>query len=59
MKLTLQEKEIKELENFIQEMPYKYAQPLMAYLAKFVKEEETTILEEKKAMKLNQLIKQK
>ena len=48
MKLTLEEKDIKELENFIHEMPYKYAQPLIAYLAKFVKEEETTILEEKK-----------
>ena len=48
MKIELNQKEIKELEQMIVEMPYKYAQPLLAYLAKFVKEEETTILEEKK-----------
>ena len=57
--LVMQGSDLQKLESFIQEMPFKYAQPLMAYLAKFVKEEETTILEEKKAMKLNQLIKQK
>jgi hypothetical protein len=39
MKLTLEEKEIKELEAMITEMPYKYAQPLLAYLSKFVKED--------------------
>jgi len=46
MKLTLEEKEIKELEAMITEMPYKFAQPLLAYLSKFVKQEESVNLEE-------------
>jgi hypothetical protein len=47
MKLILEEKEIKELEAFIQDMPFKYAQPILAFLGKFVKNEESNILEEK------------
>jgi hypothetical protein len=48
MKLILEENNIKELEQMIQEMPYKYAQPLLGYLAKFVIQDESTNLEEKK-----------
>ena len=47
MKLTLEQKEIQELEAMISEMPYKYAQPLLSYLSKFVKEIEIPNLEEK------------
>jgi hypothetical protein len=48
MKLTLEEKEIKELEGIITEIPYKYAQPLLAYLSKFVKPTESVNLEDEK-----------
>lgn len=47
MKLTLEEQDIKELEAFIQDMPYKYAQPLLGFLGKFVKNQEDTNLEQK------------
>jgi hypothetical protein len=47
MKLQLEEPQIKELEAIITEMPYKYAQPLLTYLAKFVTQETEEVEPEK------------
>jgi hypothetical protein len=51
--LVMQGSDLQKLESFIQEMPFKYAQPLLEELGKHVKEiEEQTSAEEVKETKL-------
>jgi hypothetical protein len=37
-KIILEQSDIEQLEKMIIEMPYKYAQPLLSYIVKYVKE---------------------
>lgn len=51
--LVMQGSDLQKLESFIQEMPFKFAQPLLEELAKHVKEiEEQPSAEEVKETKL-------
>jgi hypothetical protein len=38
VKLEMDFEQLQELEKMITEMPYKYAQPLLSYIVKYVKE---------------------
>jgi hypothetical protein len=40
VKLEMDFEQLQELEKMITEMPYKYAQPLLSYIVKYVKETE-------------------
>jgi hypothetical protein len=47
VKLEMDFEQLQELEKMITEMPYKYAQPLLTYLANFVTQETEEVEPEK------------